>query len=61
MRLLLVSLRAPLWLVMGCLLLAGIGVNVTLGLVLAPLGLLASQLENAYFALRERLTTACLK
>ncbi|WP_157657681.1 hypothetical protein [Burkholderia ubonensis] len=46
---------------MGCLLLAGIGVNVTLGLVLAPLGLLASQLENAYFALRERLTTACLK
>ncbi|WP_157644059.1 hypothetical protein [Burkholderia ubonensis] len=45
---------------MGCLLLAGLAINVTLGLILFPLGLLASLLEKAYFALSERFHTPCL-
>ncbi|KVP75558.1 hypothetical protein [Burkholderia ubonensis] len=60
MRLLQLPFRVPLWLVMGCLLLAGLAINVTLGLILFPLGLLASLLEKAYFALSERFHTPCL-
>lgn len=60
MRLLLIPLRAPLWLVMACLLLAGIAANVALGLILLPIGLLASGFEKAFFVLREKYQKPCL-
>jgi hypothetical protein len=57
---LLIPLRLRTWLVMGCLLLAGVGENLAAGIVIWPVAKIFCLAETVIFALRARRSSPCL-
>lgn len=59
MRILLFPFRVLAWVILAALLLAGLSLNVVLGLVIWPAALLYRVAERAHDELRERYPTPC--